>query len=92
MATSHKALDAPNNAGRARAQRPLRPVGGGHPHEAFKQVVWEARVPPSPATPCLHEALRSLCPEHYSTATAAKRAVRRREVLVDGRPINDPSL
>jgi hypothetical protein len=81
---------------RARAPRapPSPPLPGVQlsPHEAPKQVVWEGLVPQGSSAPCLHEALQQLCPERYATATAAKRAVRRREVMVDGLAIKDPSL
>ena len=55
---------------------------------ATHAVAWEARVGGSQQ---LHEALHTLQPALYPSKTAAKRAVRRGTIQVDGTPATNPS-
>ena len=54
-------------------------------------VAWQGRVPAAEACR-LDEALQRLWPHRYPTVTSAKKAVRRREVLVDGAAAANASL
>lgn len=62
------------------------PPAHPRPAEPPKVVAWQARVPPLEQACRVDAALLRLLPHRYPSSSAAKRAVRRREVLVDGCP------
>ena len=58
------------------------------PVAAQRLVAWEARAPPGR----VFLALQRLRPSDYPSVSAAKKAVRRRQILVDGKLAESPSL
>lgn len=61
------------------------------PPPAQRSVAWEARAPATGGDGSadgtrVWELLQALRPDLYPSVTAAKKAVRRREILVDGAP------
>lgn len=54
-------------------------------------VAWEACVAPDAAGQQLQELLQALQPLRFASKSAAKKAVRRGRILVDGAPATNPS-